>query len=226
MMTAARKLETSRTDKALAVGDQPHLPFELPPLPYDKSALEPTVSADTLNYHHGKHHKAYIDKTNELAKKAGMENKSLVEIIKAAAGKDDKDSKTLFNNAAQAWNHTFYWHSMKPKGGGKPTGKLAATIEKDFGSFEAFAKEFTEAATTQFGSGWAWLVVDGGKLKVMKTGNAETPIAKGKTPLITIDVWEHAYYLDYQNKRPDYVKAWLEKVVNWEFAAENFASAK
>jgi Fe-Mn family superoxide dismutase len=225
-MTAARKMETPRTDKALAVGDQPHVPFELPPLPYDKSALEPTVSADTLNYHHGKHHKAYIDKTNELAKKAGMEGKSLVEIITATAGKDDKDSKKLFNNAAQAWNHTFYWHSMKPKGGGKPTGALAAAIDKGFGSFDAFAKEFTEAATTQFGSGWAWLVVDGGKLKVMKTGNADTPVAYGKTPLITIDVWEHAYYLDYQNKRPDYVKAWLENVANWEFAAENFGGAK
>ena len=224
-MTAVRKLETD-TSHAAAVGDQAHVPFELRKLPYDKSALEPTVSAETLDYHHGKHHKAYIDKTNELARKAGMEKKSLVEIIHATAGKDDKDSKTLFNNAAQAWNHTFYWHSMKPKGGGKPAAKLAAAIDKDFGSFDAFAKEFTEAATTQFGSGWAWLVVDGGKLKVMKTGNAETPIAMGKTPLITIDVWEHAYYLDYQNKRPDYVKAWLEKVVNWEFAAENFASAK
>ena len=224
-MTAVRKLDTD-TSHAAAVGDQPHVPFELPTLPYDKAALEPTVSAKTLDYHHGKHHKAYIDKTNELAKKAGMEKKSLVEIIKATAGKDDKDSKTLFNNAAQAWNHTFYWHSMTPKGGGKPAAKLAAAIDKDFGSFDAFAKEFTEAATTQFGSGWAWLVVDGGKLKVMKTGNAETPIAMGKTPLITIDVWEHAYYLDYQNKRPDYVKAWLEKVANWEFAAENFAGAK
>lgn len=224
-MTAARKLDTDTSHGAAAVGDQPHVPFELPKLPYDKAALEPTVSAETLDYHHGKHHKAYIDKTNELAKKAGMEKKSLVEIIKATAGKDDKDSKTLFNNAAQAWNHTFYWHSMKPKGGGKPAAKLAAAIDKDFGSFDAFAKEFTEAATTQFGSGWAWLVVDGGKLKVMKTGNAETPIAMGKTPLITIDVWEHAYYLDYQNKRPDYVKAWLEKIANWEFAAENFASA-
>jgi Fe-Mn family superoxide dismutase len=225
-MTAARKMENPRTDKALAVGDQPQVPFELPPLPYDKSALEPTVSADTLNYHHGKHHKAYIDKTNELARKAGMEGKSLVEIVKATSAKDDKDSKKLFNNAAQAWNHTFYWHSMKPGGGGKPTGALAAAIDKDFGSFDAFAREFTEAATTQFGSGWAWLVFDGGKLKVIKTGNADTPIAHGKTPLLTIDVWEHAYYLDYQNKRPDYVKAWLEKVANWEFAAENFASAK
>ena len=225
-MTAARKLEANTSQGAAATADQAHVPFELPPLPYDKAALEPTVSAETLDYHHGKHHKAYIDKTNELATKAGMEKKSRVEIIKATAGKDDKDSKTLFNNAAQAWNHTFYWHSMTPKGGGKPAAKLAAAIDKDFGSFDAFAKEFTEAATTQFGSGWAWLVVDGGKLKVMATGNAETPVAKGKTPLITIDVWEHAYYLDYQNKRPDYVKAWLEKVANWEFAAENFASAK
>ena len=223
-MTAARKFD-SASDGWSPFNDEATVPFELPPLPYAQDALEPTVSAKTLSFHHGKHHKAYIDKTNELARKAGMENKTLLQIIKAAAGKDDKEGKTLFNNAAQAWNHSFYWHSMTPGGGGKPTGKLAAAIDKDFGSFEAFAKEFSEAATTQFGSGWAWLVVDGGKLKVMKTGNAETPIAKGKTPLITIDVWEHAYYLDYQNKRPDYIKAWLEKVVNWSFAAENFTSA-
>lgn len=225
-MTAARKLETSATNKAAAVGDQPHVPFQLPPLPYDKSALEPAVSAKTLEFHHGKHHKAYIDKTNELAPKAGMQDKSLVEIIKATAGKSDKDSKTLFNNAAQAWNHTFFWHSMKPSGGGKPSGDLAKAIERDFGSYEDFAKTFTEAATTQFGSGWAWLIVDGGKLKVVKTGNAETPLAEGKIPLITLDVWEHAYYLDYQNRRPDFIKTWLEKIVNWDFAAENFAGAK
>lgn len=225
-MTAARKLETSPNTKALAVADQPRVPFELPPLPYDKAALEPVISARTFEFHHGKHHKAYIDKTNELAPKAGMQDKSLVEIIKATAGKDDKDSKTLFNNAAQAWNHTFFWHSMKPGGGGKPAAELAKAIERDFGSYEDFAKAFSDAAATQFGSGWAWLVVDGGKLKVMKTANAETPLAEGKMPLITLDVWEHAYYLDYQNKRPDFIKAWLEKVVNWEFAAENFADAK
>lgn len=224
-MTAARKMETSANNNAAAVGDQQH-PFELPPLPYDKSALEPTISADTLSYHHGKHHKAYIDKANELAKKAGMEKKSLVEIVKATAGKSDKDSKTLFNNAAQAWNHTFYWHSMKPKGGGKPSGELAKAIDSAFGSYDDFVKAFSEAAATQFGSGWAWLVVDGGKLAVIKTGNAETPLAEGKTPLITLDVWEHAYYLDFQNKRPDYIKEWLDKVVNWDFAAENFAGAK
>jgi Fe-Mn family superoxide dismutase len=225
-MTAARKMETTRSNKALAVGDQPHVPFELPPLPYDKSALEPTVSAETFEFHHGKHHKAYIDKTNELAPKAGMQGKSLVEIIKATAGKDDKDSKTLFNNAAQAWNHTFFWHSMKPNGGGKPGGELAKAIERDFGGYDNFVKQFSDAAATQFGSGWAWLVLDGGKLSVRKTANADTPLAEGQTPLITLDVWEHAYYLDYQNKRPDFIKAWLEKVVNWDFAAENFAGAK
>jgi len=224
-MTAARKMESKPANSPAVAGDQPHVPFELPALPYDKAALEPTVSADTLSYHHGKHHKAYIDKTNDLAKQAGMEKKSLVEIVQATAGKSDKDSKTLFNNAAQAWNHTFYWHSMKPKGGGKPTGDLAKAIDRDFGSYDDFVKAFTEVASTQFGSGWAWLVVDGGKLKVTKTGNAETPLAEGKTPLITLDVWEHAYYLDYQNKRPDYIKAWLDKVVNWDFAAENFANA-
>jgi len=227
-MTAASARKTSPANDGggwSPFDDRATIPFELPPLPYAKDALAPTVSAETLGFHHDKHHKAYIDKTNDLGKKAGMEGKTLLEIVKATAAKDDKDSKTLFNNAAQAWNHSFYWHSMKP-GGGKPSTELAAAIEKDFGSFDAFAKEFSEAATTQFGSGWAWLVVDGGKLEVMKTGNAETPVAKGKTPLITIDVWEHAYYLDYQNKRPDYVKAWLEKVVNWDFAAENFASAK
>jgi len=225
-MTAVRKMETSATSKPAIAGDQQHMPFELPALPYAQSALEPTISANTLSYHHGKHHKAYIDKTNELAKKAGMDKKSLVEIVKATAGKSDKDSKTLFNNAAQAWNHTFYWHSMKPKGGGKPSGELAKAIDSAFGSYDEFVKAFSEAATTQFGSGWAWLVVDGGKLAVMKTGNAETPLAEGKTPLITIDVWEHAYYLDFQNKRPDYVKEWLDKVVNWDFAAENFAGAR
>ncbi len=198
-------------------------PFSLPPLPYDQAALEPTVSGNTLSFHHGKHHKAYVDKTNELAPKAGMENKTLVEIIKAAAGKDD--AKVLFNNAAQVWNHTFYWHSMSPKGGGKPAGELAQAIERDFGSYNDFVKAFADAGATQFGSGWAWLVVDGGKLKVVKTANAETPLTEGKRPLITMDVWEHAYYLDYQNRRPDYIKAWLDKVVNWEFAAENFATA-
>lgn len=206
--------------------DRATAPFELPALPYAKDALEPTVSAETLGFHYGKHHKTYVDKTNEMAKSAGMQDKTLIEIIKASAGKDDKDSKALFNNAAQTWNHTFYWHSMTPKGGGRPAGNLAAAIDKDLGGFDKFVEAFADAATKQFGSGWAWLVVDGGKLKVMATGNAETPIAKGKTPLITLDVWEHAYYLDYQNRRPDYVKAWLENVVDWSFAAENFNHAR
>jgi len=198
--------------------------FILPDLPYRPDALEPVISAETLRFHHGKHHRTYVETLNALLAESGETPDSLEAVVRDAAG--DPARRKLFNNAAQAWNHTVYWHSMTPKGGGKPAAKLAAAIDKDFGSFDAFAKEFTEAATTQFGSGWAWLVVDGGKLKVMKTGNAETPLATGKTPLITIDVWEHAYYLDYQNKRPDYVKAWLEKVVNWEFAAENFTSAK
>jgi Fe-Mn family superoxide dismutase len=196
-------------------------PFTLMKLPYAESALAPGISANIISFHYGKHHKGYVDKTNDLVKGTELQGKSLEEIIHATTGKADKT--TLFNNAAQVWNHDFYWKSMKPKGGGTPTGELAKRITSDFGSFEAFAKQWTDAATTQFGSGWAWLIEDAGKLKVIKTGNADNPIAMSKKPLLTIDVWEHAYYLDYQNKRADYVKAYLDTLANWQFAAENLA---
>jgi Fe-Mn family superoxide dismutase len=195
---------------------------ELPKLPYALDALEPHISKRTLEFHHGKHHKAYVDKTNELIANTDLANKSLEEIVRAAAGQ--KDKATLFNNAAQAWNHTFLWNSMSPKGG-KPTGALAEGIEKDLGGFATFAENFKKAAVGQFGSGWAWLTLANGKLEISATGNADTPLVHGKTPLLTLDVWEHAYYLDYQNRRPDYVSTFLEKIVNWEFAASNLQRA-
>ena len=195
---------------------------ELPKLPYALDALEPHVSKTTLEFHHGKHHKAYVDKTNELIANTDLAKKSLEEIVRAAAGQ--KDKATLFNNAAQAWNHTFLWNSMSPKGG-KPTGALAQAIEKDLGGFATFAENFKKAAVGQFGSGWAWLTLANGKLEISATGNADTPLVHGKTPLLTLDVWEHAYYLDYQNRRPDYVSTFLEKIVNWDFAAGNLQKA-
>jgi Fe-Mn family superoxide dismutase len=198
-------------------------PFALPPLPYDEGALAPVISAATLQVHHGAHHKAYIDKTNKMAEEKGLTSKTLLEIVKKAAA--DKSNPGLFNNSAQAWNHSFYWHSMTPGGGGQPQGALKAAFEKDFGGFDAFKKEFSKAAAEQFGSGWAWLVADGSKLKIMPTGNADTPIVHNVTPLLAIDVWEHAYYLDYKNKRPDYIVAWLDKLANWSFAADNLAHA-
>jgi Fe-Mn family superoxide dismutase len=195
---------------------------ELPKLPYALDALEPHTSKLTLEFHHGKHHKAYVDKTNELIANTDLAKKSLEEIVRAAAGQ--KDKATLFNNAAQAWNHTFLWNSMSPKGG-KPTGALAEAIERDLGGFATFAENFKKAAVGQFGSGWAWLTLANGKLEISATGNADTPLVHGKTPLLTLDVWEHAYYLDYQNRRPDYVSTFLEKIVNWDFAAGNLQKA-
>jgi superoxide dismutase, Fe-Mn family len=196
--------------------------IELPKLPYALDALEPHISKRTLEFHHGKHHKAYVDKTNELIANTDLANKSLEEIVRAAAGQ--KDKATLFNNAGQAWNHNFLWNSMSPKGG-KPTGALAEGIEKDLGGFATFAENFKKAAVGQFGSGWAWLTFANGKLEISATGNADTPLVHGKTPLLTLDVWEHAYYLDYQNRRPDYVSTFLEKIVNWDFAASNLQKA-
>jgi Fe-Mn family superoxide dismutase len=194
-------------------------PFELPALPYKEDALAPYISANTMGFHYGKHHKTYIDRLNTAVKDNKFKEMPIEKII-AETYKND-DYVGTFNNAAQAWNHSFYWQSMKPGGGGEPSGKLADRIKKDFGSFEDFKKKFTEAANGQFGSGWAWLVVDKDKLAIQKTSNADTPIATGGKPLITCDVWEHAYYLDYQNKRGDYVTAYLEHLVNWEFAASN-----
>lgn len=195
-------------------------PFELPALPYDKKALEPHITEKTLNFHHGKHHQAYVNNLNNLIKGSDLEAKTLEEIIIATV--NDNAKVGIFNNAAQIWNHTFFWHCMKPQGGGKPSGKLAAQIDKDFGSYENFVEQFKQASVTQFGSGWAWLVWDKDKLKVTKTPNADLPMAHGHRALLTVDVWEHAYYLDYQNRRPDYVAIFLEHLVNWSFAESNF----
>ncbi len=198
--------------------------FELPALPYEKNALEPHMSANTFEFHHGKHHNTYIVNLNGMLDGSDLADASLEDIIKATAG--DPAKAGMFNNAAQVWNHTFFWNSMKPNGGGAPTGELAAKIDSDLGGFDAFKDAFKAAGATQFGSGWAWLVVgDGGKLEVVKTPNAETPLTQGKTPLLTCDVWEHAYYLDYQNRRPDFLAAFLDNLANWDFAAENLANA-
>lgn len=192
--------------------------FELPPLPYAKDALAPHLSVETFDYHYSKHHNAYVVNLNKLLEGKPEADKSLEEVIMSSDG-------GVFNNAAQVWNHTFYWHSMKPNGGGEPTGALLAAIVRDFGSFEAFKTEFLNAGTTQFGSGWAWLVLEGGKLKVTKTGNADLPMKHGQTAILTCDVWEHAYYIDYRNLRPKYLETFLASLVNWDFAAENFAKA-
>ncbi|HIG21535.1 superoxide dismutase [Henriciella sp.] len=198
--------------------------FDLPPLPYSRDALSPHVSEETLNFHYGKHHQAYVNNLNKLIEGTDHANAPLEKIIKDASG--DSSKAGLFNNAAQVWNHTFYWHSMKPGGGGKPTGAIANKIDEDFGSYEKFAEEFKAAGGGQFGSGWAWLVLKDGKLAIRKTPNAETPVTEdGATPLLTMDVWEHAYYLDYQNSRPNYMDAFLENLVNWDFANQNLADA-
>ena len=197
--------------------------FELPPLPYDKSALEPHMSAKTLEFHHGKHHQAYVTNLNNLVKDTPMANQSLEEIIRATA--KDESKAGIFNNAAQVWNHTFFWNCMKPNGGGQPSGQVAEKINQAFGGFDKFKEQFKQAAVTQFGSGWAWLVADGGQLKVTKTPNAVNPMAQGQTALLTCDVWEHAYYLDYQNRRPDFVDTFLNNLVNWDFVAQNLAKA-
>ncbi len=189
---------------------------ELPELPYAANALEPIISARTIEFHHGKHHKAYVENLNKLIQGTEFAKRSLDEIITATAGQADKAA--IFNNAAQVWNHTFYWKSLKPQGGGGPPGALRQKIEASFGSVEACKKELAGAAVAQFGSGWAWLVLDGERLKVVKTSNAETPLTSGVKPLLTIDVWEHAYYLDYQNRRGDYVDAVLDKLIDWDFA--------
>lgn len=193
--------------------------FTLPELPYAKNALEPHISANTLDFHHGKHHNAYVTNLNKLLEGSDLAGKTLEEVIMASAG--DASKAGIFNNAAQIWNHTFYWHSMKPGGGGAPSGKIAEKITADFGTFDKFAEEFKTAGATQFGSGWAWLVLDGGKLKVTKTPNADLPMAHGQKAILTMDVWEHAYYLDFQNRRPDYIGTFLDKLVNWDFANAN-----
>ena len=189
----------------------------LPPLPYEKNALEPHISAETLEFHYGKHHQTYVTNLNNLIAGTEFENLSLDEIVKKATG-------GIFNNAAQVWNHTFYWHSLSPNGGGVPTGALADAINETFGSFEKFKEDFSKTAITTFGSGWAWLVKNAdGSLALVSTSNAATPLTAGQTPLLTIDVWEHAYYIDYRNLRPKYVEAFWN-LVNWDFAANNFAA--
>ena len=195
--------------------------IELSKLPYAEDALEPHYSARTIGFHYGKHHTAYVNNLNPLIAGTVLEGKPLEEIICAAAG--DPDKAGMFNNAAQVWNHTFFWNSMTPGGGGRPDGELAARMDTAFGSFEKFVEQFKAAAAGRFGSGWGWLVLDGGELKVISTPNAETPIAKGMAALLTVDVWEHAYYLDYQNRRPDFLQAFLDHLVNWTFVAENLA---
>ncbi|WP_104204448.1 superoxide dismutase [Billgrantia saliphila] len=190
--------------------------FELPALPFDKNALEPHISAETLDYHYGKHHQAYVNKLNELTEGTDDANKSLEEIIKSSSG-------GLFNQAAQVWNHTFYWHCLSPSGGGEPSGALAEAINAKFGSFDKFKETFNANAVANFGSGWTWLIktADGG-VDIVNTSNADTPIAHGQTPLMTIDVWEHAYYIDYRNARPKYLEnVW--KVLNWDFVTQNFS---
>lgn len=187
----------------------------LPDLPFSKEALEPHISARTFEFHHGKHHKAYVDNGNKLLAGTEFEKMEAEAIIKKVAG--DSSKAGIFNNVAQAWNHSFFWKCMKPKGGGQPTGEIARMIEADLGGFAKFAEEFKNAGVTQFGSGWAWLVQKDGKLQIMKTANADTPIAHGINPLLTVDVWEHAYYLDYQNRRPDFIQTFIDNVINWDF---------
>jgi superoxide dismutase, Fe-Mn family len=199
------------------------MPIELPSLPYAVDALEPHISRTTLEIHHGRHHRAYVEKAQALVAGTPLANASLEDIIAKTAGK--KAKAALFNNAAQAWNHSFYWNSLSPQGGGAPTGAIAGLIDRDFASHAAFADAFKAAAVGQFGSGWAWLVLDGGKLAITTTGNADTPLAHGQVPLLTADVWEHAYYLDYQNRRPDYLATFLGKLVNWDFANANLQRA-
>jgi Fe-Mn family superoxide dismutase len=192
-------------------------PFALPPLPYSEDALEPVISARTVAIHHGKHHKTYVDTLNELVAGTPFENQSLEAIIKATAGK--RDQAKIFHNAAQAWNHAFYWRCLKPSGGGLPGGVFGERLASAFGSFDQFRKDFSKAAVEQFGSGWAWLVDDGGKLKIVTTDNADVPFTSGQTPLLALDVWEHAYYLDYQNRRVDHVNAVIDRLLDWQFAA-------
>ncbi len=208
--------------KSRAIEIQAGSPIGIPPLPYAQSALAPAISENTISFHFGKHHQAYLSNTLKLIANTEFEKATLEEIIKKTAGRADMSA--LFNNAAQVFNHTFYWQSMKPGGGGEPAGRMAGMIAESFGSYPKFAETFSNAAATQFGSGWAWLVREGDKLRVVKTANAENPIPMSLKPLITIDVWEHAYYLDYQNRRADYIRAFVEKLLNWNFAERNLTS--
>jgi len=191
----------------------------LPGLPYEKDALEPHINSRTLDFHHGKHHNAYVTNLNNLIEGTDLASETIEDIINKTVNDDDKAG--IFNNAAQVWNHTFYWKSMKPNGGGLPTGNIANKIDADFGGYANFIEQLKNAGLTQFGSGWAWLVMKNGKLEMMKTSNAYTPIAHGVKPLLTVDVWEHAYYLDYQNKRGDYLDAFIKNLINWDSVNSN-----
>lgn len=197
--------------------------FVLADLPYGYGALAPHLSTDTLRLHHDKHHRAYVGNVNQLVRGSELEGSSLEHIIRHSAA--NAASRALFNNAAQAWNHGFYWQSMRPFGGGKPYGAIAERIEVDLGGPNAFAQQFAAAATGQFGSGWAWLILDSGRIKILQSPNSDTPIAHGQIPLLTIDVWEHAYYLDYQNRRAEYVAAFIDHLINWDFANANLERA-
>lgn len=198
--------------------------FSLPPLPYASNALEPYISQRTLEFHYGKHHQTYVTNLNNLIPGTPFETQTLEEIIMNTA--KDAEKVAIFNNAAQIWNHTFYWHCLHPQGGKEPTGLLKTKIDETFGNYEAFRTAFKQAAISQFGSGWAWLIVDSSeKLQITKTGNADLPMAHHQTALLTCDVWEHAYYIDYQNRRPDYVDTFLDHLVNWDFVADNLKKA-
>jgi len=212
---------SGRAGVATAADPQPagSGPAGLEPLPYPDDGLEPHVSARTIGFHYGKHHAGYVSKVGEAVASTDLEGAPLEDIVRATV--DDPARVALFNSAAQAWNHAFYWNSMRPSGGGRPEGRLAELVDAAFGGYDGFREAFASAASTQFGSGWAWLVLDGADLAVVQTANAATPLTSGKTPLLTIDVWEHAYYLDYQNRRKDYITAWLDHLVNWDFAANN-----
>lgn len=195
------------------------MPIILPELPFAAQALEPHISARTFEFHHGKHHRAYVDNTNKLIDGSDLAGKPLEAIVRAAAA--DPAKKGLFNNAAQVWNHSFFWQCLRPGGGGRPSGRIAARIEAELGGYDKFSADFKNAGVTQFGSGWVWLVLRDGKLAIVQTANAETPLTSGATPLLVADVWEHAYYLDYQNRRADFLQAFLDHLVNWEFVNAN-----
>ncbi len=213
--------------RVVPIGNEVAWPFTLPPLPFAEQALAPVISAQTLEFHHGRHHNGYVDKLNALVRQRKMEDLSLVQLIERTHGKPEYSE--IFNNAAQVWNHNFYWQSLSPAkaraADRQPRGELAQLIDEDFGDFQALKTQMVKESGAQFGSGWVWLVREAGGLKVMKTGNADVPFIEGCVPLLTVDVWEHAYYLDYQNRREDHVTAVVGKLLNWTFAAENLAYA-
>jgi Fe-Mn family superoxide dismutase len=203
--------------------DQKSYPFILPDMPYDQNALEPYISSETLDYHHKKHHKTYVNNLNNLLSEHELQQSRLEEIIHKS---NNMKLTAIFNNAAQVWNHTFYWHSIQPGGGGKPEGDLYNKICQDFGTFENFTTQFKQNGLAQFGSGWVWLVNENGALKIVKTSNAHSPITSQQYPILTCDVWEHAYYIDYRNRRMDYLDIFVEKLINWDFANKNFTNSK